>query len=261
MADTHKIKWNLTYNVNLQDLSTNTGRISNRIRQVNEQLTAMEEHRIKEIEAAREKEARRIVKSLEVLDQKILDARNAARGARIRHQLAEAKQYEEEEKMLETIRIFKLIELGKLEGEDTADLEIELKNREDSKTKALIKAEQEELANLLKKERERERIEGTAEIKPKPEEEQGPPQTIPIAPAIAQSPKPQEAQPIESSDEAKALLDRYKEKFKEMIRSIPVKKKFGAGSDNDLVAANRVNKVINTLADRADRFYRVSRPP
>ncbi len=46
----------------------------------------------------------------------------------------------------------------------------------------------------------------------------------------------------------------FQEKFKEMIRSIPVKKKFNAGSDYDFVTANQVNKVINTLADRADRL-------
>jgi hypothetical protein len=198
-------------NVGLRQIHNETGEIGNRIREINENLTAMEEQKLRTARNQREAEIRRVESSITVLNKNIIAARNAATGARLRHQYAESKQYEQEEKMLEVIKLAKLIELGKLREEDTTELELELRKNEDAKTKALIKAEQEEIAALVKRERERERLEESL-TSPKPESS-----TRSDITHISSSTQGAMSTPVKPREASSDILSNYRTILKEEI--------------------------------------------
>ncbi len=139
-----------------------------------------------------------------------------------------------------------MIELRRLEGEDTSDLEVELRKREDSKARAIIKAEQEERLKLMQKEQSRELM-STPGSMTSPRSES----SIPIASAtFAQSPV-QEATPIESTPEAQEILGSYRRYMERMLKSLYHKGEFDTRSDQHYPEANYVNAIMKTLNKNA----------
>ncbi len=230
-------------------INNNSGVISNRIREVNDNLTALEEHKLRAAEATRNSQIDQLTRTLETYDRKISEAKNAANGAKDLNMLDEEKRYREEEKLLQTLRLNKLIELQKLKGEDTADLELELRKREDSKARAIIKAEQEQQLKLMQREFGRETASTPGSLSsPRPES------YVPIASAtFAQSPV-QEATPIELTPEAKASLRTYRKNMEKMLKSLHRKGGFGVTDGTNYVISNYINDIMKILGNKSSEL-------